>query len=350
MAGALRKIDPLFQLRQELLKACDNILFEVHQGPPPFWNGELDQKLEAYLAPQPRCSFSTCPICGHKLEATQAPPDFHDPWWLYPQKSFQDAKTCSHFELLTFSILWSHAEPMAPPWLIPCGWGVPALSESLSHDENLAVSIKTTSLGNGAIIFWMGLFRKQPGIPLASDFWSLPTLKTRAPIHPTLNSRGFWGEFSPISTQTPFIWSQIHFEQSDGRLINYEDQKSLENLAPKLRHWSLMTYNQPLKMYKDRFVSESGFASFAIGMRSTRTKGALFISQTPIVAGHFQAPPRPLKIAQPKHSHPHFQGLSIQQMQDLAQTDTLWALIDPFQNETTQDWLRLIRPGHFRLD
>lgn len=342
MSNLAQRIELEERLRQELLNSCENTLFEVHQGPPPFWNGYLDERLELYLAQRPVATFSTCPICGHKIEAPQNPQHFHDPWWMYPQRGFQDLSTCPHFELFTFSILWSHSEPISPPWLIPCGWGVPALSEGLSQNENLLMSLKVEHLPMGATVFWIGLYRKEPGIPLPSDFWPLPVLKSRAAIHPSLNSRGYWGEFLPISTHTPFIWSQLYLEK-DGHLINYEAHQDKNTWLPKIRNWSKIAYNQPMKMYQDRFITESGLASFAIGMRSTRTKGALFISQTPIVCPNNVLPMLPNKLPKEAGLRPILQTLSLEQAQDLAQTDTLWAVIDPFQNEAVQDWLRLIR-------
>ncbi|MEY4617283.1 MAG: hypothetical protein RJB66_2243 [Pseudomonadota bacterium] len=343
MTSAARKREPIEFLRQDLLKACEGTLFEVHHGPPPFWNSDLDGKLEIYLAQKPRVAFTTCPICGHHLEAPKNPEEFHDPWWIYPQRGFHEASTCSHFELLTFSILWNHSEPFAPPWLIPCGWGTPAMAEVLSQNENLLMSLKVEHLPNGATIFWTGLYRRQPGIPLPADFWPLPVLKARTAINPSLNSRGFWGEFVPISTHTPFIWSQLFLHQADGKLISYETEQDTDIWLPKLRNWNKLAYNQPMKMYKDRFVTESGFASFAIGMRSTRTKGALFISQTPIACPNPVLPM--LAVAPMKESslRPVIQPLNQEQIQDLSQTETLWAVVDPFQNEAVQDWLRLIR-------
>lgn len=330
-------------IRLELLNSFDGTLFEVHQGPPPFWNSHLDTKLEQYLFPLPATTYSTCPICRHKIEGPTYPEDFHDPWWMYPQRGFHEVATCSHFEVLTFSILWSHSEPMAAPWLIPCGWGVPAITEHLGQNENMAMSIKVTQLKNGATVFWMGFYRQQPGIPLQSDFWTLPVLKSRQSVQPSLNSRGYWGEFLPINTHTPFIWSQLYLERQDGQLVSYDSQKDMESWVQKIRHWQQLAYNQPTKMYDSRFVTESGFASFAIGMRSTRTKGALFISQTPVLAAHSTPPAKNVQCSKSLICRPHLQTLSLEQMKDLAQTETLWALIDPFQNDAAQDWLRLIR-------
>lgn len=341
-----KKLSSHENLRQEILNSCHDTLFEVHQGPPPFWTSELDGKLEHYLAELPRTTFSTCPLCGHKLQGPECAKEFNDPWWIYPQRGFADAATCPHFENLTYSILWTHSEPIGAPWIIPCGWGVPALSESLSQNENLMVSIKQEPLPNGATIFWIGLYRQQPGIPIFSDFWALPILKTRNSIPPSPNARGFWAEFSPVTLNTSVTWSRLYIEQAEGALINCESQRDLNAWTQKVRHWDQLSYNQPLKMYRDRFVSESGLASFAIGMRSSRLKGALFISQTPIFAMNPTVRSANSPASKNESSQNYVQTISIENMKSFAQLEVLWALIDPFQNEAMQDWLRLMRRQH----
>jgi hypothetical protein len=340
-ATKYRQQDKREKLRQELLYSCNDILFEVHQGAPSFWNSDLDQKLEIYLQGHQEFTYTTCPICGHKIKGPQFPQEFHDPWWIYPQKGFYNSDTCSHFEALSFSILWVHSEPIGAPWIIPCGWGVPALTESLMQNENLEFSVKISPLNNGAAIFWYGFFRQQPGIPLFSDLWPLPILKTRTPIRPSLNSRGYWSEFSPLTNHTPAAWSKLYIIRDDDTLVNYESKKDTSAWLQKIRTWNQLAYTQPLKMFGDRFVAESGLASFAIGMRSSRTKGALFISQAPIFA-NVPVSQRKLEAPVPQHT-PFIQPLNLRQMRDFAATDTLWAIMDPFQNEAIQDWIRLIK-------
>ncbi len=340
--SAAAKIAQLEKIRQELLQSCEDSIFEVHHGPPPFWNSNLDSKLESYLSFQGTCSYSTCPVCGHKIKAPQFPTNFNDPWWLYPQRGFVEADACQHFEALTFSILWTHSEPLSAPWIIPCGWGVPALTESLSQNDNLLVSVKSSTLANGAIIFWMGLYRHQVGIPLFSDLWPIPLLKSKTHIKPSLNSRGYWGEFSLLTIHTPLVWSKLYLEQEDGSLINYETKKNTGPWLQRVRNWAQFAYTQPLKMCNDRFIAESGLASFAIGMRSSRTRGALFISQIPIYASH-PTVIKPTTEDSRSNSQPHLHELSTEQMRELSSTDSLWAIIEPFQNESSQDWLRLIR-------
>lgn len=343
MPSAAAKIEQLEKLRQELLKSCEDSLFEVHHGPPSFWNSDLDSKLEDYLSSHSSCTYSTCPVCGHKIKAPQFSSDFNDPWWMYPQKAFSQSEACQHLEILTFSILWTHSEPLGPPWILPCGWGVPALSESLVQNDNLLVSVKTSQLPNGATIFWMGLYRHQAGLPIYSDFWPLPLLKTRSHIRPSLNSRGYWGEFSTLTIHSPLVWSKLYLEQEDGSLHNYETKKDTGAWLQRLRAWSQFAYTQPMKMCNDRFVAESGFASFAIGMRSSRSRGAFFISQTPIFANYpTVVKARPVEPVRTP-SLPHVHKLSIEKMRELGSTDSLWAIIDPFQNEASQDWLRLIK-------
>jgi hypothetical protein len=301
----------------------------------------LDEKLEAYLAHQPQMVFSICPICGHKIKAPIYSDSFHDPWWIYPQKAFSGSHVCTHFELMTFSILWTHSEPQGAPWTIPCGWGGPALNESLNQNENLVISLKSHPLPNGATIFWIGLFRHQPNLPLLSDYWPLPVLKTSASIRPSLNGRGYWGEYNPISIHSPVVWSRLFIDTGMESLISYETHKNTGAWLQRIRAWHHLSYTQPMKMLNERFVTESGLASFAIGMRSSRSKGALFISQTPV----FKPLPTVIEpdLPPPEDFEPHLQSLTIEQMREFAHTDSLWALLDPFQNEAVQDWLRLIQ-------
>ena len=333
-------------LYEELLNACKGQIFEVHHGPPSFWNSELDEKLELYFQLLPKKIFSTCPICHHELKGTMNPEGFHDPWWIYPQKAFSQSEVCSHFEAITFSILWTRNEPNGAPWLIPCGWGVPAISESLLENENLVMSVKAESIiENGSTIFWTTYYREQPGIPLYSDFWPLPILRSRQHIKPSPNSRGFWGEFSPLNIHNSLVWSKLFLNSPDGKQINYETFKDTGEWAQKIKSWSQSAYNQPLKLFEDKLVSESGLASFAIGMKSSRTKGALFITQLPL----FNLLPPVLKtinhnIVDKNIQHQVYsQHYSIEQLKELSETDTLWALFDPFQNESIQDWLRIIK-------
>lgn len=339
MQSAISKISQLDELRQDLLRSCQNLIFEVHHNAPPFWNDLLDSKLEAYLSQKPTMTFSTCPVCGHKLEGPEAPSEFHDPWWIYPQRAFSQAKVCSHFEALSFSILWSHSEPIGAPWIIPCGWGVPAFTEDLANSENFKTSIKSMTLPNGAIIFWIGFYRHFPGVPLTADYWSLPILKARDFISPSLHSHGFWNEYAPLSSHAPVVWSNLYLEHENGSLINFESKRDTSLWMQMIRAWSQLAYLQPMKMYDERFISESGLASFAIGMRSARVRGALFISQVPVFSITTASPLNPNSRA----GQPNIQPITIEQMRDISQTDSLWAIIDPFQNEAAQDWLRLIR-------
>lgn len=336
----------LLRLKQEILEACKDESFEVHHGPPSFWNDQLDSKLQQYLAQREQVSYTTCPICNHKLTGAKYSDDFNDPWWVYPQRSFNDAETCSHFEGLSFSILWNQSEPIAAPWLIPCGWGVPALSEALSHNDNLAMTIKTKSLDNGAIIFWIGFYRKYPGIPLFNDFWPIPSLKIRTTSKSTLLNKGYWGGYAPLNIHTPIVWSKLYLEQSSGELKNYEVDKDADFWFRTIQHWQSLAYTQPMKMYQDRMVTESGVASFALGMKASRSKGALFISQTPIFyPSTTEKAPLSLHTAtkQGSSQQPIVQSISASQMKAFAQTHTLWAIADPFQNESVQEWIRLLK-------
>ena len=181
MSKNLSKILEFNHLHQKLLQYCEDSFFEVHQGPPPFWNSSLDADLEVYLSQRPQFTYSICPICSHKLNGPEFPNDFDDPWWIYPQRGFNDQKPCSHLEIVSFSILWTHSEPLGAPWQIPCGWGVPALTDNLSQNDNLKMTIKASTLSNGATIFWIGLYNKKPNSPIQSDFWPLPILKAKTP-------------------------------------------------------------------------------------------------------------------------------------------------------------------------
>ncbi len=335
------------KIQTEFQKMNANEIFEVHQNPPPFWNKKWDEELESELITQSKYNFSTCPICHHRLEAPIFSENFNDPWWLYPQKAFSHSHTCNHFQFLTFSILWTRSEPMASPWIIPCGWGVPAFTEEMKNDENLAITIKQTQLQNGATIFWIGFYQYQNEHTLQKyDYWSLPLLKSKSAIKPDKHSKGFWGEFSPLTINTPILWSKLYIENSKGNLENYETKKDTTHWAQRIKTWGHLAYSQPLKMYLNRFASESGLASFAIGMRSSKTRGALFISQTPIYKSQYDNS-NILNLNSLNDSSiaaaPFLQILNSQQMKDLAQTDTLWAIVDPFQNEAIQDWLRLLK-------
>lgn len=343
MSSTATKIAQLELLRQELLNASSVEPFEVHQGPPPFWTEALQLKLHEYLSHSPLITYSECPHCGHKIQAPQVPDQFNDPWWMNPHGVFQSVPHCEHFEALTFSILWPHSEPMGAPWVIPCGWGTPAVSEALAQAENLSFVVKVSRLPNGATLFWQGLFREYANLPVLADYWPLPILKTAQPIPSSLNSRGYWGEYAPPSVHSAFVWSRLYVERQPEEFENYPVRKDTASWLQKIRTWQNLCYSQPLKMQQDRFISESGLASFAIGMRTSRTKGALFISQAPVFATW--PPERPLQRVQEGISEeggPYIQALSMDQMRGLAETETLWALIDPFQNEIAQDWLRLI--------
>lgn len=338
------------ELKNELLRLIPNNNFEVHQQAPEFWNEIWESRIKEYLSLLPQAHFSTCPHCSQKINAPQTPNEFNDPWWIFPQKVFDNIETCSHFEMLTFSILWTQSEPISAPWIIPCGWGVPALTEDLKQNENLSIFIKSQPLSNGAIIFWIGFYREHPGIPLFGDYWQLPVLKSRVSVKPSFQSKGFWGEFSPLTIHNSIIWSKLFFENSDGTLINYETKKDTTGWMQKIKTWNHFAYTQPLKMISNRFIAESGLASFSIGMRSSKEKGALFISQTPIF--QYQIPTQSPLIDPPDNANsssssiissaPLIQNLTVHQMKDLAYTDTLWALVDPFQNEGIQDWIRKI--------
>jgi len=374
-ARVVLKPDYLDKLKQELLDSCKDQLFEVHHGPPPFWNEQLDSKLTEYLSVFPTENYSTCPVCSHKLTGAKCSSNFYDPWWMYPQRSFNDVEICSHFEGLTFSILWNQSEPISAPWLIPCGWGVPALTEELSHNDNLAVTIKTQSLSNGAIIFWMGFYRKYPGISLFNNFWSIPSLKLRSPPKPSPQTRGYWNTYQPLSTHSPIVWSKLYLEQNSGEHKSYENDRDADYWLNKIQNWQALAYTQPMKMYFNKMVTESGVASFALGMRASKTKGALFISQTPLFnpirststpLHHYSTPASlgpstenpalsallnsSLNASTPQSSPitaapilPILQTLTRTQLEAIAETNTLWAVIDPFQNESTQEWIRLIK-------
>jgi len=356
------------KLKQELLASCKNVQFEVHHGPPPFWTTELDSKLIEYLTVSEKVNFSTCPICHHKLMGTKTPSDFHDPWWMYPQRSFNDAETCSHFEGLTFSILWNQSEPISAPWVIPCGWGVPALTEDLSQNDNLILTIKTQSLANGANIFWIGFYRKYPGIPLFNDFWPIPILKLRTSLKPSTQARGYWSGYTPLNIHSPIVWSKLYLEQNSGELKNYEKDKDADYWLTKIQNWQALAYTQPMKMYFDKMVTEAGIASFALGMKASKTKGALFISQAPLFSP-IRSIGTPIHLVTASAStsasadlarksrstfkssveptlnpiFPLLQSINTTQLEAIADTNTLWAIIDPFQNEATQEWIRLIK-------
>lgn len=335
----------LLRLKQEILDACKDELFEVHHGPPPFWNPTLDSRLQEYLSHKELLSYSTCPLCHHKVTGAKYADDFNDPWWLYPQKSFNDAEICSHFEGLSYSILWNQSEPIAPSWLIPCGWGVPAISEALSQNDNLAMTIKIKALTNGAIIFWMGFYRKYPGIPLYNDFWPIPILKLRNSAKSSVLNKGYWGGYAPLNIHNPIVWSKLYLEQTSGELKNYETDKDADFWFRKIQHWQSLAYTQPMKMHRDRMVTEAGITSFALGMKASRAKGALFISQAPIF-NPINAEKLPLSLLANDKKEPQqsiIQPISVSQMKAFAQTNTLWAIVDPFQNECMQEWIRLIK-------
>jgi len=359
----------LQKIKLELLKAGQNELFEVHYNPPHFWNAHLEELFNEYHSSIEKEAFSTCPICKHKLFATKAPKEFTDPWWIYPQQCFRESEVCPHFEGLTFSILWSQSEPLGAPWVIPCGWGIPAVTEDLAQNDNFVLSVKTTHLNNGATLFWMGFYRKYPSIPLLTDFSALPILKYRAPLKG--NKKGYWHQFVPLTIHSPLVWTNLFLENPTGELINYQQDKNTDFWLRKIQNWKSLSYSQPMKMFNNRMVTESGVASFSLGLRAAKSKGALFISQVPIFLPSNSINTFNIKElnrintnentkAQLVHppfnennnendrlrsapSQPIIQNLSTDEMRTLAELQTLWAILDPFQNEAVQEWIRLIK-------
>lgn len=334
------------KLERELLDYCQSKDFEVHHGAPPFWNDHLDLKMEKYLQQLPQHTYCTCPHCGFQLKAPQVPEHFESAWWIYPQKAFTNVDVCPHFEALTFSILWTNSEPMGPPWTIPCGWGVPALNDLVAQSDNFSITVKPQQTSTGATIYWIGIFKEYPAFPSINDYWAIPILKSAVALKHSLNSRGYWGEYQPLSIHSPVVWNRLYLESSDGKLTTYGDHKDTGLWLNRIRSWLHSSYTQPLKMQKHRFISESGLASFALGMRSSRLRGALFISQTPI----FQIWPHESSNLQHQKEPPmgqtlgaHIQSVNLTTMRGFAETGALWILIDPFQNEMAQDWLRLIQ-------